>query len=40
MHLFKTVPMVLLAAMSDIGGRIYHRLYTAAALSARIYVIT
>jgi hypothetical protein len=29
MHLFKPVPMILSAAMSDIGGRIYHRLFTA-----------
>ncbi len=40
MHLFKPVPMILPAAMSDIGGRIYHRLFTAAALSACTYVIT
>ncbi len=40
MHLFKPVPMILSAAMSDIGGRIYHSLFTAAALSARTYVIT
>ncbi len=43
MHLFKLVPMIPLAAMlamSDIGGRIYHRLLTAVALSARTYVIT
>jgi hypothetical protein len=40
MHLFKPVPMILSAAISDIGGRIYHRLFMAAALSARTYVIT
>jgi hypothetical protein len=40
MHLFKLVPMIPAAAMSDIGGRIYHHLLTAAALSARTYVIT
>jgi len=40
MHLFKPVPMIPSAAMSDIGGRIYHRLFTAAAISARTYVIT
>ncbi len=32
--------MIPSAAMSDIGGRIYHRLFTAAAISARTYVIT
>ncbi len=40
MHLFKPVPMIQSAAMSDIGGRIYHRLFMAAAISARTYVIT
>ncbi len=40
MHLFKPVPMIPSAAKSDIRGWIYHRLITAAALSARIYVIT
>jgi hypothetical protein len=40
MHLFKPVLMIPSAAMSDIGGRIYHRLFTAAAISARTYVIT
>ncbi len=40
MHLFKPVPRILSVAMSDNGGRIYHRLFTAAALSARTYVIT
>ncbi len=40
MHLFKPVPMIPSAAMSDIGGRICHRLFTAAAISARTYVIT
>ncbi len=40
MHLFKPVPMLLSAAMSDIGGRIYHRLFMAASLSAHTYVIT
>jgi hypothetical protein len=39
MHLFKPVPMIPSAAMSDIGGRIYHRLFTAAAISAGTYVI-
>jgi hypothetical protein len=34
MHLFKPVRMILPAAMSDIGGRIYHRLFTAAALTS------
>ncbi len=40
MHLFKPVLMIPSAAMSDIGGRIYHRLFTAVAISARTYVIT
>jgi hypothetical protein len=40
MHLFKPVPMIPSAVMSDIGGPIYHRLFTAAAISARTYVIT
>ncbi len=40
MHLFKPVSMIPSAAMSDIGGWIYHRLFTAAAISARSYVIT
>jgi hypothetical protein len=40
MHLFKMVPMTPSAAMSDIGSWIYHRLLTAAALSARTDVIT
>ncbi len=40
MHLFKPVPMILSAALSDIIGRIYYRLFTAAALSVRTYVIT
>jgi hypothetical protein len=39
LHLFKPVLMIPSAAMSDIG-RIYHRLFTAAAISARTYVIT
>ncbi len=38
MHLFKPVPMIPLVAMSDIGGQIYHRLFTATAISARTYV--
>jgi hypothetical protein len=40
MHLFKPIPMIPLVAMSDIGGQVYHRLLTAAALSARTDVIT
>jgi hypothetical protein len=40
MHLFKPVQMILLAAMSDIGGGIYHLLFMGAALSAHTYVIT
>jgi hypothetical protein len=40
MHLFKPVPMIPSAAMSDIGSQIYHRHFKAAALSARTYVIT
>ncbi len=40
MHLFKPVPMIPSAAMSDIGGRIFDRLFMAAAISARTYVIT
>ncbi len=40
MHLFKPVPMIPSAAMSDIGSRIYHPLFTAAAILARTYVIT
>jgi hypothetical protein len=40
MQLFKPVPMIPSAAISNIGGRRYHRLLMAAALSARTYVIT
>ncbi len=40
MHLFMAVPTTPSAAMSDIGGRWCHRFLTAAALSARTYVIT
>jgi hypothetical protein len=40
MHLFKPVPMIPSAVMSNIGGRIYHPLLTAAAILARTYVIT
>ena len=39
MHLFKPVPMIPSAAMSDIGGQIYHCLFTPAAISACTYVI-
>jgi hypothetical protein len=37
MHPFMPVPTIPLAAMSDIGGRRYHRPLTVAALSAHTY---
>ncbi len=40
MHLFMAVPMIPSAAMSDVGGWRYRRFLTAAAISARTYVIT
>ncbi len=40
MHLFMAVPMRPSATLSDIGGRRYLRFFTAAAISARTYVIT
>ncbi len=40
MCIIKAVSMRPSAAVSDFGGRRYHRLFTVAAISARTYVIT